>query len=48
MRGFASSFLTPASVELSSSFLPFLRNMPKDDIEMDAMLPHFAQLRLAS
>ncbi len=29
MRGFASSSLTLASVELSSSFLPFLLNMPK-------------------
>ena len=28
MRGFAISFLTLSRVELSSSFLAFLRNMP--------------------
>jgi len=47
MRGFASSFLTPASVESWSSFLRFLLNMPKHDIERDAVQSHFAQLRLA-
>jgi len=45
MRGFVISFSTPASVELSNSFLSFLIDMSEHDVETKAIQSHFAQLR---